>query len=63
MILYAANLLLPEMGMASANRVKSLARGLCEFGEKVDVFCPFCDRKFPLSYLLAFLPASPRMLS
>lgn len=43
MILYAANLLLPEMGMASANRVKSLARGLCEFGEKVDVFCPFCD--------------------
>lgn len=43
MILYVANMLLPEMGMASANRVKSLGRGLCECGEDVAIYVPFCD--------------------
>lgn len=43
MILYVANMLLPEMGMASANRVKSLGRGLCENGESVGIYIPFSD--------------------
>ncbi len=43
MILYVANVLLPELGMASANRVKSLGRGLCECGEDVAIYVPFCD--------------------
>ena len=43
MIVYVSTALLPNLGMASANRIKSLARGLIESGESVTVLIPFCD--------------------